>query len=317
MQKAYLPGKVESSIIFHASGPALFSWLPQVASTARIVVTSHGLDWSRAKWGRLSSFLLRNGERTAVRFADEIIVVSEALQTYFHESHGRESVYIPNAPASYPPSDPDFAYGHSLKLQPGKYILFLGRLVPEKRPDLLIQAFQALKPSGWKLVLVGGGSDTNEYASQLIDQVGSDEAIVFTGELWGARLAEIVRGAGLFVLPSDIEGMPLALLEAMQERIPVIVSNIPIHQSLVAEHGLLFEAGDLSDCSQKLDWALQHPLQMQQMAETAQQFVQKNYNWDRIAAEVLSIYTRLCAEPQKLCEPSYPIATPIRSLVPR
>lgn len=277
---------------FHALGPALFSWLPKLASSAKVVVTCQGLDWQRAKWGNTSSSLILMGEKAAVRHADEIIVVSKNLQSYFFETYGRQTVYIPNAPASYAESDRNFSYGTSLGLNQGKYILFLGRLVPEKRPDLLIEAFQVLKPAGWKLVLAGGVSDTNLFTSKLSDLADGNPDIIFAGEIRGTRLAEIVRGAGLFVLPSDLEGLPLSMLEAMSQGIPVLASDIPPHQQLINDQrGHLFRAGDINSCIQGLDWAIAHPQEMAVMAKKAQQHVEKYYNWDHITAENLRIYT--------------------------
>lgn len=277
---------------FHALGPALFSWLPKIASRAKVVVTCQGLDWQRAKWGNTSSSLILKGEKTAVRHADEIIVVSKNLQSYFFDTYGRQTAYIPNAPASYAESDRKFSYGTSLGLDQGKYIVFLGRLVPEKRPDLLIQAFQALKPAGWKLVLAGGVSDTSLFTSKLSELAQGNPDVIFAGEIRGTRLAEIVRGSGLFVLPSDLEGLPLSMLEAMSQGVPVLASDIPPHQQLLSEQrGKLFRAGDINSCIQGLDWAIAHPHEMAAMAKKAQQHVEKYYNWDHITAENLRIYT--------------------------
>jgi glycosyltransferase involved in cell wall biosynthesis len=279
---------------FHALGPALFSWLPRIGSSARVVVTCQGLDWQRAKWGNLASTLIRLGERTAVRFAHEIIVVSEDLRFYFWETYRRKTIYIPNAPAGYAKSDGQFIYGTELGLIPNRYILFLGRLVPEKCPDLLIRAFQLLQPPGWKLVLVGGDSYTYPFTNQLQQLATQNPNIIFTGELRGSRLAEIVRGAGLFVLPSAVEGLPLAMLEAMREGIPVVASDIPSHQQLVGqERGRLFTAGNLKSCKENLAWALNHPSNMTAMAQTAQRYVQRHHSWDQITADNLSLYQRL------------------------
>jgi glycosyltransferase involved in cell wall biosynthesis len=295
---------------FHALGPSLFSWLPKFASRAKVVVTCQGLDWQRAKWGNTSSSLILMGEKAAVRHADEIIVVSKNLQSYFFETYGRQTVYIPNAPASYAESDRNFAYGTSLGLNQGKYILFLGRLVPEKRPDLLIEAFQVLKPAGWKLVLAGGVSDTNLFTSKLSDLADGNPDIIFAGEIRGTRLAEIVRGAGLFVLPSDLEGLPLSMLEAMSQGIPVLASDIPPHQQLINDQrGHLFQAGDINSCIQGLDWAIAHPQEMAVMAKKAQQHVEKYYNWDHITAENLRIYTTGSKVPE-------PVGVADKSLTP-
>ena len=144
-------------IHFHALGPSLFSWVPRLLSSrSKVVVTCHGLDWQRAKWGKISSFLIRLGERVAMRCAHHVITVAEDLKPYFKHIYNRAVIYIGNGPASYPDSDPTAAFVRSLGLHPQKYVLFLGRLVPEKCPELLIEAFQSLRPLGWKLVIVGG-----------------------------------------------------------------------------------------------------------------------------------------------------------------
>lgn len=191
-----------------------------------------------------------------------------------------------------------------LGLTQGRYLLFLGRLVPEKCPDLLIEAFQALKPAGWKLVFAGGVSDTKSFVSKLLDKIEKDPDVVLAGELRGVRLAEIVRGAGLFVLPSDVEGLPLAMLEAMREGVPVVASNIPPHQQLVGEkRGVLFQAGDLNSCIQQLNWAIASPQEMRVKAEKAQQYVKLNYNWERITTENLKLYEALSNSSRKLASP--------------
>ena len=259
---------------FHGIGPSLFCGIPKILSSAKIIVTCHGLDWSRSKWGKSSSFFLRKGEKSAVMFANQLITVSQELKTYFQETYSIDPIYIPNAPASYPASDTDFTFGKSLQIHEGRYILYVGRLVPEKCPDLLLQAFQSLNLKGWKLVFVGDQSDTSLFKSKLIDLAASNPNILFTGILRGARLAEIVRSAGIFVLPSELEGLPLVLLEAMNEGIPVIASDIPVHKSLLAgKYGLLFQTNSLDDCTQCLNWAIQNLAEMQQMAHRAKHYV--------------------------------------------
>ncbi|MBE9224331.1 glycosyltransferase family 4 protein [Phormidium sp. LEGE 05292] len=279
---------------FHALGPSLFCWLPKLTTSAKIVVTCHGLDWQRAKWSKHSGRLIQYGERAAVRFADQIIVVSEDLRSYFKKVYNRDTIYIPNAASSLAQSDPEFAFGTSLSLTQQKYILFLGRLVPEKCPDLLIQAFQKLQPKGWKLALVGGTSDTAEYSRKIVNMAANNKDIIFAGQLKGSLLAEIIRGAGLFVLPSKLEGLPLAMLEAMQEGIPVVASNIPVHQQLISEQrGLAFQVENLHSCIRTLNWAINHPKEMAVMAKNSQQYVQSHYNWKKISDDTLKVYTTL------------------------
>ena len=187
-----------------------------------------------------------------------------------------------------------FAFGKSLGLEQGKYMIYLGRLVPEKCPDLLIQAFRKLQNTGWKLVLVGGTSDTNNFTSELQALAQGSPDIVFAGELQGARLAEIVRGAGLFTLPSNLEGLPLAMLEGMQEGLPVVASNIPPHRQLIGDdRGLLFQAGDIDSCVASLTWAIDHPGEMRIMGDRGQHHVKTFYTWDQITRDNLNLYNSL------------------------
>ena len=138
---------------FHALGPSIFSFIPRFLSSAKVITTCQGLDWQREKWGELSSRLILLGEKMAAKYAHNIIVVSEALKTYFQKTYDVDAVYIPNGPGIYAESDPNFSFVKSLGLKEGNYLLFLGRLVPEKRPELLIKAFQKLDRPDWKLVL--------------------------------------------------------------------------------------------------------------------------------------------------------------------
>ena len=280
---------------FHALGPSLWTWLPRLAGSAKVVVTCHGLDWQRSKWGKRSSYLIHLGEKAAVRFADHITVVSDDLQEYFDTVYDQRTTYIGNAPANYSDCDDTFSYGKSLGLNPQKYILFLGRLVPEKCPDLLIQAFNAAQMNDWKLVLAGGISDTSKFAKSLVHLAKNNPNILFPGELHGAKLSEIVRNAGLFTLPSNLEGQPLALLEAMREGIPIVASDIPVHQKILGsgDRGLLFSVNDLTSCATQLQWATENNLAMLDKAKLAQQYVNTNHNWDQVANDYLRVYEGL------------------------
>lgn len=288
-------------IHFHALGPSLFTFIPRLGLTsAKIVATCHGLDWQRAKWGKISSLVIKTGERTGIRYADAFTVVSKELQSYFDKTYGHPTSYISNAPVAFANSDSQGTYVRSIGLNPQQYLIFVGRLVPEKCPDLLIRAFNELQVSGWKLVFVGGNSDTSAYTLELFEQARNNPNIVFTGELVGAKLAEVVRNAGLFVLPSNVEGLPLVLLEAMQEKIPVIVSDIPVHQQIVGDsRGLLFAKGDTAACTKQLRWAIDNPIAMKTFAQRAESYVHSNHNWNDITSEYLGLYDSLLSSNQK------------------
>ncbi len=294
---AMLTSRDYDIVHFHALGPSLFTWLARMVSPAKVVVTCHGLDWQRAKWGKLARSSIFLGEKIAVSCAHEMVVVSAALQSYFINKYSRDSAYIPNAPASYHPSDTKFTWSASLGLERGRYMVFLGRLVPEKCPDLLIKAFQSLPPSGWKLVLVGG-DDSPTFKAELLSLANNNPNILFTGQLLGARLAEIVRGSGLFVLPSDIEGLPMAMLEGMAEGVPIIASDIWPHRQLLGQNrGVLFRKGDINSCIEKLDWAIHNTQEIQQFAEKAKSYVRANYNWEQITNKFIDLYQTISTQP--------------------
>ena len=286
-------GKDYDIIHFNALGPALFSIIPRIISSAKIIVTCHGLDWQRAKWGKLSSKIISLGEKTAAIYAHEIVVVSKTLKTYFAKTYHIRPIYIPNGPGTYAQSDPNLGSVKSSGLTPGKYLLFLGRLVPEKRPDFIIQAFQILKDTGWKLAIAGGDSDTTAYIAKLRQLAEGNPNIVFTGELEGSSLAEIVKGAGLFVSASNLEGLPLAMLEAMREGIPVMASDIAPHQQLLEnDRGLLFKSVSVLSCAQAMEQGMLNPGKLAVMAQKAQAHVEANYDWSKITADYLAVYAK-------------------------
>ena len=286
-------GKDYDNIHFNALGPALFSIIPRLFSSAKIIVTCHGLDWQRKKWGKFSSRIIRLGEQIAAIYAHEIVVVSKTLMTHFTKNHYIRPIYIPNGPGTYAESDKNFSWVYSLGLKTGRYILFLGRLVPEKKPDFLIQAFKILDNTGWKLVLAGENSDTQKFSAELHKLAQGNSDIIFTGELRGSYLAEIVKGAGLFVLPSDLEGLPLTMLEAMREGIPIVASNIPPHQQLLgSDRGLLFDSNSVLACAKALEQAMLNPQESAVMAKKAQEHVKTNYDWSKITADYLAVYAQ-------------------------
>lgn len=192
----------------------------------KVVVTIHGIDWQREKWKNgFGSKFIRQGERNAVKYADEIIVLSKGVQDYFQETYGRKTHFIPNGvnrPAIKNAEIITEKYG----LTKDSYFLFLGRLVPEKGIRYLVEAFKQIKTDK-KLVIAGGSSDTDEFACKLKELSKSDSRIIFTGFVQGEILDELYSNAYVYTLPSDLEGMPLSLLEAMSYGNCCLVSDIP------------------------------------------------------------------------------------------
>ena len=191
----------------------------------RTVATIHGLDWQRDKWGGAAARIIRWGERVAARYADEIIVLSRNLQKYFLEVYGRPTTYISNG-ITKPLLRMAGAIKSAWGLEKDGYILYLGRLVPEKGLHCLIDAYIGLKTDK-RLVIAGGASDTDRYARELEQKALPDGRIIFTGFVQGQLLEELYSNAYVYVLPSDLEGMPISLLEAMSYGNCCVVSDIP------------------------------------------------------------------------------------------
>ena len=272
----------------HAEGPAFMSWLPKLLGK-RVVVTIHGLDWQREKWKQgFGSKYIRLGEKMAVRFADEIIVLSRNVQNYFRDIYGRETVFIPNGvnlPEIVPANQIFGQYG----LRKEEYLLFLGRLVPEKGVHYLIEAFRQLDTDK-KLVIAGGSSDSGDYADRLKKLAAGDDRILFTGFVQGRLLEELYSNAYLYVLPSDVEGMPLSLLEAMSYGNCCVVSDIPECAEVVEAHGALFEKGNIPALRELLQQLCAAPEQVRGYKETAQSYICNKYNWDAVAEKTLELY---------------------------
>lgn len=276
-------------IHFHAEGPCAMLWLPKLFGK-RCIATIHGLDHQRAKWGKLASTYIMLGEKCAVKFTDEIIVLSESVQKYFKETYGRETKFIPNG-VNRPELRNAELIIEEFSLNKDEYILFLGRLVPEKGIKNLIQAFKEVKTNK-KLVIAGGSSDTNEFEKELKEFAKSDERIIFTGFVQGKELEELYSNAYLYCLPSDLEGMPLSLLEAMSYGNCCLVSDIDECTSVVEDKGFIFKKSDINDLKEKLQNACDSLKMVGKYKMEASEFICKKYNWDEIVKETLEVYIK-------------------------
>lgn len=271
----------------HAEGPALMCWLPKLFGK-RVVVTVHGLDWQREKWqSGFGSRYIRAGEKMAVRCADEIIVLSRNVQAYFLQTYGRKTHYIPNGVTKPQKEEPRLLTEYGL--QGNDYILFLGRLVPEKGIHYLIEAFRKVRTDK-KLVIAGGSSDTDSYVSRLKELAEGDERICFTGFVQGRLLAELYSNAYLYVLPSDVEGMPLSLLEAMSYGNCCLVSSIAECTEVVQDHGVVFEQGNVEALQQALQQLCDEPRQVASYQAEASDYICGQYNWDEVTNRTLELY---------------------------
>lgn len=272
---------------FHAEGPCAMLWLPKLFGK-RCIATIHGLDYQRAKWGKLASTYIMLGEKCAVKHADEIIVLSEGVQNYFMKTYGRRTRFIPNGVNRPPIREADIIkqkYG----LNKDDYILFLGRLVPEKGLRYLIEAFKNVKTEK-KLVIAGGSSDTDEFANELKAMAKSDTRIIFTGFIQGKELDELYSNAYVYTLPSDLEGMPLSLLEAMSYGNCCLVSDIDECASVVDDKAVLFRKSNVSELQKKMQNACDNGTLVQKYKRSAADFICNKYSWDDVVERTIELY---------------------------
>lgn len=274
-------------IHYHAEGPCVPLALARRAGI-RTVATIHGLDWQRAKWGRLASTYIKMGEKTAATKADGLVVLSKSAQSYFQDIYGRTATFIPNGIEKKQPR-PVNQIREKWGLDAGSYLLYLGRLVPEKRPELLIEAFRELDTDK-SLVIAGGGSDTSEYEASLRDAAQGDPRILFTGFITGEPLEELYSNCYAYVLPSDVEGMPMSLLEAMAHGRCCVTSDVPECADVLAGNGVTFEKGSADSLRSTLRDLLTDAVCADVLGAAAKAHVEKDYNWDSVVERTLDLY---------------------------
>ena len=287
---------------FHALGPGVMTPLTQYGSRARVVQTIHGLDDERAKWGSGAQVLLRGAGWLSARVPDATVVVSRTLADHYSTRYGRPTTYIPNGverPQACPPAREIVT---RFGLHGGDYVLFVGRLVPEKAPDVLLRAFRRV-PGDLRLVIAGGSSYTDRYTDALTDLAAEDKRVVLAGYVYGEALAELYANAAAFVLPSFLEGLPLTLLEAAAYGTPVVASAIGPHVEVLGTDGpghRLVGPGDEGALATAIEQTVAGgPGVAADVAAGAAHLrdrVLAEYSWDRAADATESLYRRLAEE---------------------
>lgn len=272
----------------HAEGPAAFCFIPKLFRK-RVIVTVHGLDWQREKWkSGFGAKYIHFGEKMAVKYADEIIVLSKGVQRYFMDTYGRETVFIPNGV-----NRPEIKHADIINKRFGllkdSYILYLGRIVPEKGEHYLIDAFKQIDTDK-KLVIAGGSSDTDEYMDRLKKMAQGDERIIFTGFVQGQMLEELYSNAYIYVLPSDLEGMPLSLLEAMSYGNCCLVSDIKECTEVIEDKAEVFRKSDIDDLRIRLQELCDREDLVQKYKEDAAEYICGRYDWNKIVDKTLALY---------------------------
>lgn len=290
--------KIKADIVhIHAAGPSLFVPMSRLWGM-KVVMTNHGPDYMRQKWNTVAKAILRLGERLGSRYANAVICISETIAENIRNKYKREVIVIPNGVVIPEILTSDEALGR-FNLKKGKYILAVGRFVPEKGFDDLIRAFEIASGGNtgprndeWKLVIAGRADHEDKYSRELKELAGKNKDIILTGFLTGKPLQEFYSHAGLFVLPSYYEGLPIVLLEAMSYGLSCIISDIPANREVGLAEERYFNPGDIKGLAAKIKVFINRPFSEAERLSQIRHLTEK-YDWNKIAEETLKVYQEI------------------------
>ena len=273
-----------------AIGPAI--WTPFARALGlKVVVTHHGQDYERQKWGALAKMVLRMGEKMGVNFSNKNIVISSIIQNHIKKKYNAQSTIIANGVPTQKYIH-SFDILHQFNLVPKKYVLMVSRFVPEKRHNDLIDAFRLSALSGWKLVIVGDVASAGAYTKSILEKVATMDDIICVGFRSGIELAELYSNAGFFVLPSSYEGLPIAILEAMSYGLVAIASDIPANREVACGAIEYFPVGDVNALSAIMLKYANHEFE-EWRREHGRRWVRINHSWPTLAQKTYKVYADL------------------------
>jgi len=276
--------KVKADILhIHAIGPAIMTPLARLLGL-KVVVTHHGQDYKRHKWGKIAKMILKTGERLSAKYANELIIISEDINDIIKRKYKRFDAKLIYNGANIPVKSNETAFIQSLGLTPQKYVFTLGRFVKEKGFHGLIEAFTKLNNKENKLVIAGDATHSDLYSENL-KQLANENDVVLTGFIKGEKLNELFSNAKLFVLPSFHEGLPISLLEAMSYDIDVLVSDIPANLEINLPDDYYFKCGNWDDLKNRMEKKL--------VWKEHIKYDLSKYNWERIAEQTIAVYQRI------------------------
>ncbi|MEW6684721.1 MAG: glycosyltransferase family 4 protein [Candidatus Edwardsbacteria bacterium] len=272
----------------HAIGPSIFTPLAKLLGL-KVVVTNHGPDYVRQKWGKFAKFILKLGEVLSTKFADKVIVISETIKTSLIKLYGRQGLELIYNGVSIPQKVNCQETLKKYGLESKKYVFTTCRFVPEKGLHDLIDAYLKIDKPEFKLVISGGADHETHYSCQLKEKAKGSERIILTGFVSGKPLQELYSHAGLFVLPSHYEGLPISLLEAMSYDLPILASDIPQNRKLPLEDFRFYPPADVDVLAKKMEEMFRFKISEEEKAKQ-RRILEENYDWDKIALQTFEVY---------------------------
>lgn len=282
-------------IHYNAWPPSIWCWIPRIAGIPSLM-EGHGLEWQRTKYSPLAKKILKFMEAFTAKINQHLIMCSEAQVKYFRDTYNVESVCIPTA-INIPDLRPDTDMLNKFSLEKGKYFLFMGRLVKDKNPDILIKAFNKSSPDGYKLVIAGDNDSMPQYVDSLHSIAQGNHSVVFTGAVYGEDKETLLRNAFCFCLPSTIEGLSIALLEAMAHKLPIIASDIEANREVLEpDKALWVKPENLDDLMYAINCSISDFDFYHSTVEENYELVTSRYTWTRVASKYIEClkYDFLC-----------------------
>lgn len=284
-------------IHFHAEGPCAVLPLAKLFGKT-CVATIHGLDWQRDKWGGFATKYLKFGEKAAAKYADEVIVLSQNVKQYFKDTYNRETVYIPNGIEKFDIGGEEIIKAQGLKKR--GYLLYLARITTEKGLHYLLEAYSKTD-TDMPLVVAGDISKPNAYINQIKETAKRDSRVKLVGFVSGALLDALYSNCYLYILPSDLEGMPLSLLEAIGHGARCLASDIPENKEIADDYIHFFKSGDVGSLNEALrdllakEAAYDTNFGLCRSADETEETLNRiraKYDWDTVTDKTLAVYQK-------------------------
>ena len=278
-------------IHYHGVGPSTMAWLPRLFKwRTKVVCTFHSRDWFDTKWSKPAKWYLKFGELSALYFPHRTVVISHVLQVFCKKAFGRDTSYIPNGAEEPGPQGTDEI--RKLGLEPGKYLLGVGRLVPGKAYDVVIEAYRHVV-SEYPLVIAGSSFHSDEHILKLQALAARDPRVRLIGFQTGVALRQLYAHCYAFVHPSRAEGLSTSIIEAMAAGKVVVMSDIKENLELVDHSGLAFKTDDKKALQETIELVLSDPEIVRERGQRARQVVHKEYSWERVVDRLEQLYKDL------------------------
>jgi glycosyltransferase involved in cell wall biosynthesis len=269
----------------HSPGPALWSWIP--AMRHPVVFTVHAPDWRREKWSRLGKAAIRRGLKSGARHARAITAVGPSLAAELESMLHKPVACIPNAAPDVVPQPPDAI--RALGLEPDQYALHVGRIVPEKRLHILLEAWSKANLS--MPLVVTAEDDVAAYALQCKRKAPNN--VKFVGPKFGRDLAGLYSHAAMVIQPSVLEGASLVLLEAAAYGRCVLSADIPANRDVLGDAGAYATPDDSTSFAEQIVRYRKNEAMRASLGDLARRTVRQCFDGDRIVSEYSTLYEKV------------------------